>query len=103
MNPIAWMKSRLAHRGDSEHGQAAIRIAVISIILAYALLPSSRAALPPDQYTIVLTIIASGLVNGLGIFAWLLVQPGQSHVRRGPREHSGHLTVAQNRRNQFSL
>ncbi|MEJ2788113.1 MULTISPECIES: ATP-binding protein [unclassified Pseudoxanthomonas] len=82
-NVLAWIKSRLAHRGDSEHGQALIRIALISIILTYALLPSSRTALPADEYTIVLTIITSGLVNSLGIFAWLLVQPGKSHVRRG--------------------
>ena len=82
-NVLTWVKSRLEHRGDSEHGQALIRVALISIILVYALLPSSRAALPADEYSIVLTIIVSGLVNGLGIIAWLLVQPGKSHVRRG--------------------
>ena len=82
-NVLTWVKSRLEHRGDSEHGQALIRVALISIILVYALLPSSRAALPADEYSIVLTVIVSGLVNGLGIIAWLLVQPGKSHVRRG--------------------
>ena len=82
-NVLTWVRSRLEHRGDSEHGQALIRVALISIILVYALLPSSRAALPTDEYSIVLTIIVSGLVNGLGIIAWLLVQPGKSHVRRG--------------------
>lgn len=82
-NVLTWVRSRLEHRGDSEHGQALIRVALISIILVYALLPSSRAALPADEYSIVLTIIVSGLVNGLGIIAWLLVQPGKSHVRRG--------------------
>ena len=82
-NVLTWVKSRIEHRGDSEHGQALIRVALISIILVYALLPSSRAALPADEYSIVLTIIVSGLVNGLGIIAWLLVQPGKSHVRRG--------------------
>ena len=48
-NVLTWVKSRLEHRGDSEHGQALIRVALISIILVYALLPSSRAALPADD------------------------------------------------------
>ena len=43
-NVLTWVKSRLEHRGDSEHGQALIRVALISIILVYALLPSSRVA-----------------------------------------------------------
>ena len=30
-NVLAWIKSRLAHRGDSEHGQALIRVALISL------------------------------------------------------------------------
>lgn len=43
----SWVRSRLkAHRGDSEHGQALIRVALISIILTYALLPSSRQVAP---------------------------------------------------------
>ncbi|WP_411831842.1 ATP-binding protein [Pseudoxanthomonas mexicana] len=79
----AWIRSRIANRPDSEHGQALVRIGLISIILLYALLPSSRQALPQDEYALVLSIVLSGLVNGIGIFAWLLVQPGKSHVRRG--------------------
>ncbi|MEL1264549.1 ATP-binding protein [Pseudoxanthomonas putridarboris] len=81
-NLTTWVKNRLANRPDSEHGQALVRIGVISIILAYALLPSSRAALPAGEHGIVLAIVLSGLVNGMGIFAWLLVQPGKSHARR---------------------
>ena len=50
-NVLTWVKSRLEHRGDSEHGQALIRVALISIILVYALLPSSRAALPTATLT----------------------------------------------------
>ena len=81
-NLSAWVKNRLANRPDSEHGQALVRIGLISLILAYALLPSSRAALAPGEYAVVLAIVLSGLANGLGIFAWLLVRPGKSHVRR---------------------
>ncbi|MEJ1095307.1 MULTISPECIES: response regulator [unclassified Pseudoxanthomonas] len=81
-NLSAWVKNRLANRPDSEHGQALVRIGLISLILAYALLPSSRAALAPGEYAVVLAIVLSGLANGLGIFAWLLARPGKSHVHR---------------------
>jgi two-component system, sensor histidine kinase RpfC len=81
-NLSAWVKSRLSNRPDSEHGQALVRIGLITLILAYALLPSSREALGHGEYAIVLAIVLSGLANGLGIFAWLLVRPGKSHVRR---------------------
>lgn len=77
-----WVKSRLSNRPDSEHGQALVRIGVISIILAYALLPTSRAMLSPSEYTVVLTIVLSGLLNGIAIIVWLLLRPGKSGVRR---------------------
>ena len=38
---IDWAVSRLSNRQDSEHGQALVRIAVISVILVYALLALS--------------------------------------------------------------
>jgi len=79
----AWIRSRFANRPDSEHGQALVRIGLISIILAYALLPGSRETLPQDEYALVLTIVLTGLVNGAGIVVWLLLQPGKSHLRRG--------------------
>ena len=79
---VSWIKTRLTGRPDSEHGQALVRIALISLILGYTLLPSSRAALTPGEFNLVLTIILSGLINGIALFAWLLVEPGQSHPRR---------------------
>ena len=78
----AWVRSRLSNRPDSEHGQAIVRLSLISLILAYALLPSSREMLDVREYSIVLTIVLSGLVNGIGIVAWLLVRPGKSGPRR---------------------
>ena len=79
---VSWVKTRLSNRPDSEHGQALVRIALISIILAYALLPSSRALLSPDEYRVVLAIVLGGLANAVGIVAWLLYQPGKSGPRR---------------------
>ena len=77
-----WVRSRLSNRPDSEHGQAIVRIGLISLILAYALLPSSRQMLDPGEYSIVLAIVLSGLVNGIVIIGWLLAQPGKSGWRR---------------------
>ena len=77
-----WVRSRLSNRPDSEHGQAIVRLSLISLILAYALLPSSREMLDSHEYSIVLTIVLSGLINGIGIVAWLLVRPGKSGPRR---------------------
>ncbi|RZA32320.1 MAG: hybrid sensor histidine kinase/response regulator, partial [Lysobacteraceae bacterium] len=77
-----WVRSRLSNRPDSEHGQAIVRIGLISLILAYALLPSSRQMLDPGEYSIVLAIVLSGLLNGIVIIAWLLAQPGKSGWRR---------------------
>jgi two-component system sensor histidine kinase RpfC len=83
MNALTtWVRSRLSNRPDSEHGQAIVRLGLISLILVYALLPSSRQMLDAREYMIVLTIVLSGLVNGMGIVAWLLVSPGKSGPRR---------------------
>ena len=83
MNALTtWVRSRLSNRPDSEHGQAIVRLGLISLILAYALLPSSRQMLDSREYMIVLTIVLSGLVNGMGIVAWLLASPGKSGPRR---------------------
>lgn len=79
---VTWVRGRLSNRPDSEHGQAIVRLSLISLILAYALLPSSREMLDAREYSIVLTIVLSGLVNGIGIVAWLLASPGKSGPRR---------------------
>ena len=83
MNALThWIRSRLSNRPDSEHGQAIVRLSLITLILVYALLPSSREMLDAREYAIVLTIVLSGLVNGIGIVAWLLAAPGKSGPRR---------------------
>lgn len=73
------VRNRLAHRQDSEHGQALVRVVLISIVLAYTLVQSS-VGMP--SYPVVVAIVVSGLINGLCIFAWLLWRPAKSHPRR---------------------
>jgi two-component system sensor histidine kinase RpfC len=80
--PLSWLKQRLSNRADSEHGQALVRIALITLILGYVLLPSSRAGLDESQFQDVLAIVLGGLTLSLGIFAALLVRPERSDGRR---------------------
>jgi len=76
------LKQRLAQRPDSEHGQAIVRIALITVILLYVLMPGPRHDLPPAQYHGVLAIVLTGLTLSLGLFGWLLWRPGRSDPRR---------------------
>ena len=83
MNALAtWVKNRLSNRPDSEHGQAIVRIGLITIILVYALLPASRQLLNQRDYAVVLAIVLAGMANGIAIILWLLAQPGKSGLRR---------------------
>ena len=83
MNALAtWVKNRLSNRPDSEHGQAIVRIGLITIILVYALLPASRQLLSQRDYAVVLAIVLAGMANGIAIILWLLAQPGKSGLRR---------------------
>jgi len=79
---LAWFRGRLSNRPDSEHGQALVRIVLISLIFSYVLLPSSRSGLGPEQFRDVVLIVGSGLVLSLVIFSALLARPGRSDLRR---------------------
>lgn len=78
MNPFARIRQTLMNRPDSEHGQAIVRIVLITLILSYVLLPHVRNSLPMHQYTDVLAVVLVGLSLGLGLFVWLLSRPGRS-------------------------
>lgn len=82
MNPFGRIRQRLMHRPDSEHGQAIVRIVLISLILSYVLVPSVRHSLPLHQHTGVLVIVLTGLGLGLALFGWLLWRPDRSDARR---------------------
>jgi two-component system sensor histidine kinase RpfC len=82
MQPLyPWLKRRLAQRPDTEHNQAIVRIAMISLILVYVLLAGARNHLL-DQYQAVLATALTGLGASLLLFGWLLWRPQRSHPRR---------------------
>ncbi|RPE81623.1 ATP-binding protein [Vulcaniibacterium tengchongense] len=77
-----WVRRRLAHRGDSEHEQAFVRIAVLFVVLVYLLVRGAGGSLPREQYVNVLTMVEVGFAVGLVLIGWILASPGKSGVRR---------------------
>ncbi len=75
------MKQRWSQRPDSEHGQATVRLAVLSVVLIYLML-RGRDDLSPQVYQDVLAMVAVGFGVGAGLIAWILSAPGKSNLRR---------------------
>lgn len=75
---LRWFHSRLRERGDSEHGQALVRLSIALLILAYLwwLKPTV-----PGVGHMAMVMLGESLV-GLGMMAWILWRPQKSHVRR---------------------
>ncbi|HEY5970945.1 MAG TPA: ATP-binding protein [Pseudoxanthomonas sp.] len=83
MNDLSsWLKSRLAHRPDSEHGQALVRLALFAGVMAYMLLGAALGGLPQNVSYTALAMSSVGFSVGLALFCWILWSPGKSHVRR---------------------
>lgn len=74
------LRHRLAARADSEHGQAAVRIGALGVVLAYLLVGPSDAH--SDAYYDVMAMVMAGFVIGAAILAWLVVSPASNHARR---------------------
>lgn len=80
---VEWVRARLASRPDTEHEQAVVRLAVLSVVLVYML---ARRAVGMDvsdtAVNIVLLLVATGFVVGMAIVAAIIVRPHVSHRRR---------------------
>ena len=76
------LKQRFSQRPDSEHGQALVRLAVLTVVLVYLLLHG-----PGDggvaEYRDVLAMVGIGFTIGVGIVVGIVRRPGVSHLRRG--------------------
>ncbi len=79
---VTKLRKSLAKRADSEHGQAFVRLAVLSVVLVYMLVRGATGALPSHEYSNVLLMVETGFAVGAGLIAWILWRPGKSHVRR---------------------
>jgi two-component system sensor histidine kinase RpfC len=80
--PLRMLKSRFENRPDSEHGQAATRVVMLVVVLAYLQFvvrghPGVERGLALSQ-----TFLGLEFVVAFGILAWICVQPGVSYPRR---------------------
>ena len=78
---LSSLRQRFAGRPDSEHGQALVRLAVLSVVLVYLLLHGSGSG-DATQYRDVLLMVAAGFAVGLGLVVGIIERPGVSHLRR---------------------
>jgi len=80
---LARLRARLANRPDSEHEQALVRLIVGSVLFVY-LLPKALTD-PAGQQGVDQLFLSAMVVHILAstaIFAWIVAQPGVSHLRR---------------------
>ena len=82
MQALSALRQRLANRPDSEHGQAIVRLAVLTVVLIYLLLRGPSPGEPWAEYRDVLLMVATGFAVGLGLVLAIVARPGVSHVRR---------------------
>jgi len=81
---LSRIHARFASRPDSEHGQAFVRIAVLSVVLLYLLLsrPHGNDEATHRGYILVLGMVAFGFTIGSLLIGWIALRPGVSHLRR---------------------
>jgi two-component system, sensor histidine kinase RpfC len=79
---LAALRQRFSQRPDSEHGQALVRLAVLSVVLVYLLVRGPDPDSPYTEYRDVLLMVATGFAVGAGLVIGIVVRPGVSHIRR---------------------
>ena len=83
MSPLLTrLRARYANRPDSEHGQAFVRMAILTVVLIYLCGVGTVAGFhDPDLRTVLLFVLIEFLV-GTGILVGIARQPGVSRTRR---------------------
>ncbi len=79
---FVWLRTRLADRPDSEHGQATVRLVMLVVIYAYLQMFVGGQPDVARELWLSEAYLAIEYAVALGIFAWLLWRPGVSHPRR---------------------
>ncbi|WP_395681069.1 ATP-binding protein [Dokdonella sp.] len=79
---LASLRSRFEKRPDSEHEQAIVRLAIVSVFLVYLFgLVSVSGSHAATVHTALWYVLLDAIV-GAAILAWLIWKPGISHPRR---------------------
>ena len=76
----AWLQSRLAHRPDTEHEQAFVRLVIAALILGYLWL-LQRFGQQESVVMMMLVMLAETTI-ALSLILSILTSPGSSHLRR---------------------
>ena len=82
LSATAWLRHRMSLRPDSEHGQAAVRVAMLAVVLAYLLIVVAGRPEVAVPLRISLQFLAVEFVVAFGILGWIVYQPGVSPSRR---------------------
>lgn len=79
---LQWVRSRLANRPDTEHGQALVRLAMLALVGAYLQIVVSGRPEVARELWLSQLLLGFEMLVGLVILAWLLARPGVSYPRR---------------------
>ncbi|MFP4269346.1 MAG: ATP-binding protein [Alphaproteobacteria bacterium] len=87
------MRHRLAARGDTEHEQALVRIAIVGLLLAYALVGPLPA--PPAPWWVPTVPQVGYAIGTLSLlhFAWIVADPAVRRVRRALWSGLDHVAI----------
>lgn len=80
-NLFSGIYERLAHRHDSEHAQALIRIVIACVILAYIFYLDAKGVFTADRRH-ALFVLSLAFLAALGLFLSIITWPGTSPLRR---------------------
>ncbi len=86
------IRQRLAERPDSEHGQASVRLAIASLILAY--LWALHHFNGGSHIDVMILVMLGELLVAMAIMASILWHPGTSHARRSVGMLTDYATLA---------
>jgi two-component system, sensor histidine kinase RpfC len=78
---LPWLRSRLSHRPDSEHGQVLVRFAITALFCGYLGWQVGAGGSSSSLFATWLILIGELLVS-VGLLVAILVNPGASHTRR---------------------
>ena len=82
MDRLHRLIQRLKSRGDSEHEQALLRIAIVALYLCYILIARDTAGPEAGSDWQIITLLSSFLVVGIAIFAAICIWPQANVPRR---------------------
>ena len=82
MAALQWVRQRLSNRPDTEHAQALVRLAMLTLVLAYLQVVVAGRPEVANELRLSLQFLAIEFAVCFLILGWLLARPGVSYPRR---------------------